>query len=62
LPEARSDTRIVPAIAVPKDELVVLAVLALVDLAAAIFLPAYPEQRGAPTIAPDAFDTATQRG
>jgi MFS family permease len=44
--------------------MVVLAAFALVGLAAAIFLPANPEQRGAPTkvIAPDALDTATQHG
>jgi MFS family permease len=44
--------------------MVVLAALALAGLAAAIFLPANPEQRGAPTkvIAPDALDTATQHG
>jgi MFS family permease len=44
--------------------MVALAALALVGLAAAIFLPANPEQRGAPTkvIAPDALDTATQHG
>jgi hypothetical protein len=44
--------------------MVVLAAFALVGLAAAIFLPANPEQRGVPTkvIAPDALDTATQHG
>jgi predicted MFS family arabinose efflux permease len=44
--------------------MVVLAALALVGLAAAIFLPANPEQRGAATkvIPPDALDTATQDG
>jgi MFS family permease len=44
--------------------MVALAALALVGLTAAIFLPANPEQRGAPTkvIAPDALDTATQHG
>ena len=44
--------------------MVVLAALALVGLAAAIFLPANPEQRGTPTkaIGPDALDTATQHG
>jgi predicted MFS family arabinose efflux permease len=44
--------------------MVVLGVLALAGLVAAIFLPANPEQRGAPTkvIAPDALDTATQHG
>jgi MFS family permease len=44
--------------------MVVLAALALVGLAAAVFLPANPEQRGAPTklIAPDAPTTATQHG
>src|SRR5215210_185775 len=44
--------------------MVALAVLALVGLAAALLLPANPEQRGAPTkvIAPDALDTATQHG
>jgi len=44
--------------------MVVLAALALVGLAAAIFLPANPEQQGAPPkgIAPDALDTATQHG
>jgi MFS family permease len=42
----------------------VLAVLALVGLAAAIFLPANPDKGGAPTkvIAPDALDTAIQHG
>ena len=42
--------------------MVVLAGLALVGLAAAILLPANPEQRGASTkaIAPDAPDTVTQ--
>jgi MFS family permease len=44
--------------------MVVLAALALVGLVAAIFLPANPEHRAAPTrvIAPDALDTATQHG
>jgi MFS family permease len=44
--------------------MVVLAALALVGLAAAVFLPANPEQRGAPTklIARDAPTTATQHG
>jgi MFS family permease len=44
--------------------MVVLGVLTLAGLVAAIFLPANPEQRGAPTkvIAPDALDTATQHG
>jgi nitrate/nitrite transporter NarK len=44
--------------------MVVLAALALVGLAAAVFLPANPEQRGASTtvIAPDALDTATEHG
>jgi hypothetical protein len=44
--------------------MVVLAALALVGLATAIFLPTNPEQRAAPTnvIAPDALDTATQHG
>jgi hypothetical protein len=44
--------------------MVVLAALALVGLAAAIFLPANPEQRDAPAnaIEPDALDTATQPG
>ena len=40
--------------------MIVLAALALVGLAAAILLPANPEQRRAPTnvIAPGALDTA----
>jgi nitrate/nitrite transporter NarK len=44
--------------------MVVLAALALVGLAAAVFLPANPEQWGASTtvIAPDALDTATEHG
>ena len=44
--------------------MVVLAALALVGLAAAFFLPAHPEHRGAPgkVIAPDALDTASQHG
>jgi hypothetical protein len=41
--------------------MVVLAVLALVGLAAALFLPPNPEQGGgaAKVIPPDALDTAT---
>ena len=44
--------------------MVVLAALALVGLAAAFFLPAHPEHRGAPgsVIAPDANNTASQHG
>jgi hypothetical protein len=44
--------------------MIVLAALALAGLAAAIFLPANPEQRGASTkaIGPDALDTVTQHG
>jgi MFS family permease len=44
--------------------MVVLAALAVVGLAAAIFLPASPQQRDAPTkvVAPDALDTAIQHG
>jgi len=44
--------------------MIVLAALALVGLAAAIFLPANPQQQGAPTnvIAADALGTATQHG
>jgi hypothetical protein len=43
--------------------MVVLAALALVGLAAAIFLPANPAQQGDPTkvIQPDAPGTATER-
>jgi len=42
----------------------VLTSLIALKLAAAIFLPANPEHRGAPTnvIAPDALETATQHG
>jgi MFS family permease len=44
--------------------MVVLAALALIGLAAAFFLPANPEPRGAPgkVITPDPLDTATQHG